>query len=62
MEEQQNVGNFQIQYFPNWAKVVIDAIAAENNVSRKELFVALASNREKFTEFLKNAEILKNNS
>lgn len=62
MEEQQNVSNFQIQYFPNWAKAVIDAIAAEHNVSRKELFVALASSKEKFTEFLKKSKILKNNS
>ena len=60
--EEQNVTNFQIQYFPNWAKAVIDTIAAEHGVSRKELFVALASNKEKFNDFLRNAQILKSNS
>lgn len=52
------VGNLQVQYFPNSAKDQLDAMAMRNKMSRRELFVLFAQNAEEIEKFLKNKKVL----
>lgn len=53
-----DVGNLQVQYFPNSAKDQLDAMATRNKLSRRELFVIFAQNAEEIEKFLKGKKIL----